>query len=496
MAMEQYLISVDLGGSKVAAALGLRSVEGETIVVDAVSKPMQGFTRGEVDNIEHVTNAIREAVGELEARNGVKADEVWVGLSGRHIICADNSGFVFVGSPDGEITEKDVEKLHDNMANVQAPDGKVIISRIPQHYKVDANETLGSPVGRFGHRLETTYSFVLGGKVVIERITKAFKRADIPAVEFVASGVASASVAATEEEKESGVIVIDFGAGATDICIYQNKVVRYVASIPFGSAAINKDIRTTAIPEGTIETLKTACGYATASAIPESKLNKAVRINAHSPHQKYKEITYRDLTTIIESRMLDIIDFVNAEIKASGYHNRIPAGIVLTGGGSKLAGIDTLFRERTGYEVRLGSAESDISAESMDGFSAPELATAIGLLNIGMSAKNTPASDYVKPISKAPVADVEREEEIATPAIPAAPAAPTTPTTPTTPTVPATPQVPNNTKEDTKEDTTPEQPAEKKSGKEKEEKEPKKRGWWKKVENFFFGGDIVDDEIE
>ena len=487
--MENYLISVDMGGSKVVAALGLRSTEGQTIVGDTVVKPMEGFTRGEVTNIEHVTNAIRSAVEELTTRNGVEASEVWVSASGKHIVCADNSGFVYVGGTDGEITESDVESLHHNMNNVQAPEGKVILARIPQNYKVDGNETIGSPVGRFGHRLETTFSFILGGKVVLERISKAFARAGIPNVHFVAGSCASASVAATEEEKDSGVIVIDFGAGATDICIIQNNIVRYVASIPFGSAAINKDIRSTAIPVGTIEKLKTVCGYATASAIPEEKLNKAVRINAHSSHQKHKEITYRDLTTIIESRMLDIIDFVNTEIKASGYHNRLPAGIIITGGGSKLAGIETLFRERTGYDVRLGSAESDISVESIDGFSAPELTTAIGLLNIGLAEMGTPATEYSKPNAaqthneEQQTIVVEKPEEQKVVRI----------TTPDN----NPDNGPHNTPDNDGKVEKKEKTDKKRGKKEREEQEQQtpRRGFLDKVKDFFFGTDVTDDEL-
>lgn len=458
------MISVDLGGSKVTVALGRLSHNGETVVVDAVSKPMDGFTRGEVTNIEHVTSAIRDAVSELERRQGVKVNDVWVSVSGRHIVSADNSGFVYVGGADGEITERDVEKLHENMNNVQAPDGKVILSRIPQNYKVDANETLGSPVGRFGRRLETTFSFVLAGKVALERISKAFQRAGVERVHYLAGAMASAEVVATEEEKESGVIVIDLGAASTDLCIIQNKIVRYVASIPVGSSAINNDIRSTAIPAGVIEKLKTKCGYATTSAIPADKLNSSVRINAHSPHQKNKEITYRDLATIIEARMLDIVEFVCSEIRASGYHNRLPGGIILTGGGSQLAGVEILFKERTGYDVRLGAAEGDISAESMEGTSAPELATAIGLLSLGIRESGIAPSDYT------PQSEIVEEQEYQEPYV-----------------------EPNREEEEVQEEvrtTTKERRT-----KRNDEEGKKRGGFWRKVHDAVFGADIDDDEI-
>ena len=464
--MEQHLISVDLGGSKVVVAMGRLSHTGEIVVVDAVSKPMEGFTRGEVTNIEHVTSAIREATAELEARQGVKVDNVWVGVSGKHIVCADNSGFVYVGGSDGEITDRDVEKLHENMNNVQAPEGKVILSRIPQNYKVDANETLGSPVGRFGRRLETTFSFVLGGKVALERIGKAFQRAGVAGTHYVAGAIASATVVASEEEKESGVIVIDLGAGSTDLCVIQNKVVRYVASIPVGSAAINNDIRSTAIPAGMIEKLKTKCGYALASAVPADKLNSSIRINSRSPHQRNKEITYRDLTTIINARMLDIVDLVNSEIRSSGYHNRLPSGIILTGGGSRLAGVDVLFKEHTGYDVRLGGAESDISAESMEGSSAPELATAIGLLSIGIAESGIAPSEYKR--EEQFVEHRIEEEDVV---------------------IPEHKEIPIKEEE---------KPQKKEKTPKKPEKEGGKKGgrWLKWLNDVVFGGDVVDDEMQ
>ena len=474
--MKQHLISVDLGGSKVTVALGRLSMNGEVVVVDAVSKPMEGFTRGEVTNIEHVTTAIREATRELEERQNVKVDDVWVSVSGRHVVSANNSGFVHIGSSDGEITENDVRSLHEDMSKVQAPEGRIILNRIPQNYKVDGNETIGSPVGRFGRRLETTFSFVLAGKSALERIGKAFQRAGVESTHFVAGAMASGQVVATEDEKEAGVVVIDLGAGTTDLCVIQNKTVRYVASIPVGAAAINNDIRSTAIPVNMIEKLKTKYGYATASAIPAERLNSAVRITARSPHQKNKEITYRDLCTIIEARMLDIIEFVNKEIRESGYHNRLPGGIILTGGGSKLAGVDTLFKERTGYDVRLGSAEMDVAPNSMEGFSAPELATAIGLLSLGIAESGIlPSEEPIEEQEEMVFTDEATTSQVEQPAAEQV----------------STPATKSTVEEKTQGDqsTTIEQP---------KPEQPKKK-WWKtlveKANDWFFG-EPVDDSLE
>jgi cell division protein FtsA len=152
-----------------------------------------------------------------------------------------------------------------------------------------------------------------------------------------------------------------------------------------GQETINKDIKANAIPDKHIEKLKIKYGYATVSAIPFNELNSVIRIDGRTQHEKAKNIPFRDLCTIINARMLDIVEFVVEEIRTSGYHGKLGAGIVLTGGGSQLKGIDTLFKERTGYEVRLGWAEEGVGAESVEGISAPTMTTAVGLLALAFS---------------------------------------------------------------------------------------------------------------
>lgn len=398
MNLKDYIVSIDLGCSKVVATLGTLGIDQQLVIADIVSKPMSGFVRGEISNIESVTTALRSAVSELESRNNIIVNEAFVSVEGKHIVCADNSGFVYVGS-DGEIVEENVKQLHANMNNVQAPEGKIILSRILQNYKINSREVTTTPIGMYGKQLEATFSFILAGKSVLERISKAFDRAGIKQQYYLAAAEATASVVATDDEKEMGVAVINLGAGVTNIAIYHDKVLRYVASIPMGQEIINRDIKATAIPEKSIEGLKTSFGYATASAIPYEKLNYSIKIKGRTPHEKCKEIPYRDLCTIINARLLDIVEFVIDEIRNSGYHNKLGAGIILTGGGAKMSGIDTLFKERTGHEVRIGYAEVGLSSESIDGISAPEFATSIGLLAMGLERTNLVPSQHT-PVEK------------------------------------------------------------------------------------------------
>lgn len=391
-----YTISLDLGCTKVTAALGELAPNGELIVRNIVSEPMEGLVRGEISNIESVTASIKSAVERLEAEADITVESVVVGSAGRSVLCADNSGFVYVGS-DGEIVEDDVCKLKENMNNVQAPEGRLILERIPQRYKIDACEIAKSPVGHFGRQLEATYSFVLAGKPQMERIGKALERVGIRNKRFVASAMASGAVAATSDEKDMGVAVVDIGAGTTDLCVYQGGVVRYVASIPLGSADIDADIKAVAIPPHAVEKIKIQHGYATASAIPYENLNNVVRVLGRTNREKNKDISFRDLSAIIECRLLDIVEFLVEELKRSGYNTLLGAGIILTGGCSKLRGIDTLLKERTGHDVRLGYAEEGLSPESIEGLTAPNLTTAIGLLKIGLEGTTARPRPAVTP---------------------------------------------------------------------------------------------------
>lgn len=391
------MVSIDLGYSKVAVALGEMSADGQTIVKRSVVHPMSGMERGEISNIERVTSSIKAAVEELEAaEEGLVVERVVVGASGRSVLCADKSGVVYVAG-DGEIMPDDVRQLKENMQKVQAPEGRVILDRIPQSYKIDTRDiTDSNPVGMFGRQLATTYSFILAGKAPLERIGKALDRVGITKSRFYASAMASGVVAATADEKELGVAVVDMGAGTTDLCIYQGGVVRYVASIPLGSADIDNDIKAVAIPPHAVEKVKIKYGYASAASIPFENLNQVVRIKGRTQREKSKDISFRDLSSIIECRLLDIVDYLVEELRRSGYNDKLAAGMVLTGGCSQLMGIDSLLRERTGHEVRFGGAEEGISAESMEGFSAPELSCVIGLLRLAMlegGIKSRPATE-------------------------------------------------------------------------------------------------------
>ena len=235
--------------------------------------------------------------------------EAYAGISGHDIKCADSSYFVYVSGEDHEICEEDVAKLHESMNSLQPPEGICILDRTPQKYVIDSREETMQPVGRFGQQLEATFNFILANRGSLERLNKAFLRLGIVQRRLFTNAQASAAAVLTEDEKELGAAVIDIGAGCTDICIWQDNIMRYVGVLPVGSDAINRDIRSIAIPERFIEKLKTTHGYAVAAQIPEEKRSQNIKIKGRTQREN-KEISFYNLAQIIEARLLDIVENV------------------------------------------------------------------------------------------------------------------------------------------------------------------------------------------
>ena len=376
MEKKNYTVAVDLGCSSVVVAVGERTPEGLLDVACVVTKPVEGVNAGRIENIELVSRAIREAMSEAEEQLGIRITEAYAGISGDFVRCARHTDHVFVYDPQNGVNQKDVDALFDRMRNVQAPDDETIMERVPQNYVVDDNQEVKNPVGSFGKKLSSTFNFILCLRTPMQRLDMALKRLGIKMLGVTSNAIATAEAVLLPDEKEEGVAVVDIGGGVTDVAVYYRNVVRYIATIPMGAMAINRDIRTMSVPEKHVESLKQKYGSAVADLAPEDKL---IRVNGRTAREA-KDILLRNLATVIEARATDIAEFVLQEIRDSGYAGKLAYGIVLTGGSAKLKDVDELFRRVTGMDVRIASAETGVAEESREKVVDPAYATAVGIL--------------------------------------------------------------------------------------------------------------------
>lgn len=398
MERKNYIVAVDLGSSAVVVAVAAKEDDGTLELKALVSKPVQGVNAGRIDNIESVGQALGAAVAEAGAKAGIRITEAYAGISGDFVRCARHTDFVYVADPQNGVSQGDVTSLFDRMRNLQAPDDETIVERIPQHYLIDGEQEAANPIGAFGRKLSSTFNFVLCQRMPMQRLDMALKRVGVKPVSTIPNALAVPEAVLTEDEKEEGVAVVDIGGGVTDLTVYCRNIVRYTASIPIGASAINHDIRTMGVPERFVESLKQQYGSAVAERVSEEKL---IRVTGRTARES-RDILLRNLATVIEARAMDIIDFVNEELKLSGYADKLAYGIVLTGGSAKLKDLDELFRLGTGLEVRVATPEAMLGPGSRELVADPACATVVGLLLKGGERSKTGVAYVPGPGPQAP----------------------------------------------------------------------------------------------
>ncbi len=371
---KNYVVAIDLGSANVVVALGTIEAQGVDVKY-TVSRPIGagGMKEGRIENIEVVSSAITEAVEELQEQTGLRVTEAYAGISGSFVRCARHTDYVFTEDPDMLVVKKDVSRLNDRMTNVQAPDVEQIMERTPLYFRIDNGPEQTKPIGQFGRKLYATYNFILSARMPIQRLGLALKRCNIALKGVIVNSQAIAEAVTRPEEREEGVAVVDMGGELTDVAVYYRGVLRYVATIPLGSHAINADIQTMSIPEKHLEPLKRKYGVAVAELAPRKYLRVQTGKN------RTTDILLCNLAMVIESRLAEIAEFVMQEIQDSGCPDKID-NLVLTGGATRLTAYDEFFRRKTGREVRIGVPERDMITAESEEFAIPENATIAGLL--------------------------------------------------------------------------------------------------------------------
>lgn len=377
---EQLVAAIDIGTTKIVAIVGRRDGRGGIEILGLCNTPSTGVKRGVVLNIEETVNAIDAVVKELEDRTGMGLTDVFVGIAGRHIKSKMNRGYITRESAEREIGYDDIKRLTADMYRLPIDVGEEIIHVIPQTYIVDNESGINNPVGMCGRRLEANFHIVIGQIASAKNIERCINKAGMNLMSLILEPLASSAAVLTEEEKEAGVVLVDIGGGTTDVAIYYDSVIRHTAVIPFGGNMVTNDIREgCAILQKHAEDLKIKFGYAIGDIAPENKVVAIPGIAGREP----KEISFKNLAYIIQSRMEEILDAVNFEIQNSGFADKLTAGVVVTGGGAMLKNLPQLVKYKTAMDVRIGLPNVHLSGKGKDEINQPMYATAVGLIMQG-----------------------------------------------------------------------------------------------------------------
>src|SRR5512138_3427705 len=377
---EHYVAAIDIGTTKIVAIVGSKNENGKIEILGLSKALSRGVKRGVVLNIEETVNAIETTVQDVQKRSGISFSEVFVGIAGQHIKSMKSRGYIMRDAYDDEIKKEDVFKLIEDMHKIHIEIGEEIIHVIPQNFIVDNETGVKSPIGMCGRRLEANFHIVIGQVAAAKNIEKCIRKAGLTVKDMILEPLASSDAVLTEDEKEAGVVLVDIGGGTTDVAVYYDNIIRHTAVIPFGGNVVTKDIKEgCAILQRHAEQLKIQYGSALGDMAPEDKVVSIPGISGREP----KEISFRSLAYIIQSRMEEIIDAVNFEIENSDCMDKLSAGIVLTGGGSLLKHLPQLVKFRSGMDVRIGYPNERLSSDTNNEINQPMYATAIGLIMKG-----------------------------------------------------------------------------------------------------------------
>ena len=383
---EQYVAAIDIGTTKIVAIVGKKNENGKIEILGLSKAVSPGVDRGVVLNIEKTVLAIRKTVEDVQKLSGIVFSEVFVGIAGQHIKSMQNRGYITRENYEDEIVKAEVFKLIEDAHKILIGIGEEILHVLPQNFIVDNETGIKNPIGMCGKRLEANFHIVIGDVASTKNIERCIKRVEMTVKDMILEPLASADATLTDDEKEAGVVLVDIGGGTTDVAVYYDNIIRHTAVIPFGGNVITEDIK-----KGCetlwryAELLKTKYGSAFGEMAPDDKVVSVPGISGRPS----KEISFKSLAYIIQSRMEEIIDAVHFEIKNSGYADKLAAGIVITGGGSMLKHLPQLMKFKTAMDVKIGLPNEHLAGTSKAELNQPIYSTAVGLIMRGFEYLET-----------------------------------------------------------------------------------------------------------
>ena len=378
---KNLIVGLDIGTSKVVAIVGEINNSDEIEVVGIGSHPSKGLKKGVVVNIESTVQSIQKAVEEAELMAGCDIHSVYTGIAGSHVRSLNSHGIVAIR--DNEVSESDVERVIDAARAVAIPADQKILHILPQEFLIDNQDGIREPVGMSGVRLEAKVHIVTGAESAAQNIVKCVKRCGLDVDDIVLEQLASSYSVLTEDEKELGSCLVDIGGGTTDIAVFIGGAIQHTAVIPIAGDQVTNDIAVsmrTPTPYAEEIKIKYACALSQL-ANPDETI-EVPSVGDRPP----RRLARQTLAEIVEPRFEELFKLIRNELKRSGYEELIAAGIVITGGSSKMEGAVELAEEIFHMPVRLGVPQ--YVEGLLDVVRNPIHATGVGLLLYGCESIN------------------------------------------------------------------------------------------------------------
>lgn len=389
MSKERILVGIDVGSSKITTIVASSNGDNQPTVIGVATVNSKGIRKGQVVDIDEAVASMSECLEQTERMAGVTIGSAFVTVGGSHISSVNSRGVVAVAGGENEITEEDVQRVTEAARAISIPSSREIIHVIPRDFIVDSQEGIKDPVGMTGVRLEVETNIISGASTSMRNLVKCVQQIGVDVEGLVFSGVSAAESTLTDTEKELGVALVDIGGGTTDLTLFVEGAIAHSVVIPIGGKNITNDLAIGL--RGSLETAEKI-------KIALSEKNKKIVGDDTEKDGREKtdvlDITKLGITEdlgplskktlldgIIKPRLTEIFTLIGMEIKRSGYAGLLPAGLVITGGGAKTIGIDTVGKEVLRMPARI--ADPTGVGGIIEEVSSTEYSSAVGLLLYG-----------------------------------------------------------------------------------------------------------------
>lgn len=374
MARSDILVGIEVGTSKVCCAVGEGRSDGEFTVLGIGHVPSRGVRKGEIVDLALAAECVRDAVAEAEANSDVDIKDVSVAVTGNHLRSFNSRGIIRIPEDRVEIDEDDLEEVAIKAREVSIPPENTFLHSIVQHYFVDGQEGVTNPVGLSGRRLEADFHIVHGVKTRVQNTLRAIEEVGLRIDQVIINSLASANGVLTQHERDLGCVVVDIGGGVTDWIVLADGVVRLSGVLAVGGDHITNDVSLgLRVPLSRADKLKVTGGDARlGQAMPGEKVTLKNDVGFSG-----KEIEKEQLNAIIHARVHEVFSLIARQVREEVPAHLLAAGVILTGGSSRLRGIREVAGETFGMEVHMAGEMDGSGPKSL--LSNPDYATAIGV---------------------------------------------------------------------------------------------------------------------
>ncbi len=392
MADGKILVGIDIGTSKIVTVIAKVQEEGIINILGVSEGKSAGIKKGQIVDIDEAVSSINTSLEAAERMAGYSASHVIASIGGSHIESQNSRGVVAVSSPEGEISPNDLTRVIDAARAVSFPSSREILHVLARSYTVDGQDGIKDPIGMTGVRLEVDTHIISANATSIKNMEKALSEVGVDVDAFVFSGYASGLAVLSETEKELGVILVDIGAGTTDISVYVDGSVAHSSVLPIGARHITNDLaiglRISLESAEKIKLFLSRPVRRTSMDDGEDRRSDEIDLSSLQLPEEMRKVSQKTLVDgIIRPRLNEIFTMVGLELKRSGWGGQTPAGLVITGGGAKTVGIVDAAKRTLAMPVRTGQP-SDLKG-IVDEVQDSAFSTVIGLIIFGTTVETT-----------------------------------------------------------------------------------------------------------